>query len=1053
MLKSRSTVSKITLATILLLSASASSIVMAKRADAATLNPSGSWTSTMIEGQSAGTGYCALTRKFNDEMIVTFGQSALNEFSLALDFQSKGLNVDKAYDIELSAGGQNKKYEMLPASDTALVVRLGYDDSFVHAIKKSGVLKTKIDGETYDFTMNDIGVGQVELSKCMAGLTGAGNTQVAIKSAPKVEDATVADKVAKVEKIIEAPVVANKPINIEDIEVPKPIEISRVESKAVEPVKDVQKVVNIEDQMPVPVIAEPKIISKAVIEPKEEVAAVEKKSIGGRFKSIFKKSDKSIVVDNKSKKVEPVIAKSESVKVEPVKQANIKTDRPQKAVKISRVPDFDNEQKAPVKVAVAGRKLSPTEFDEQLKVRLDAEKKEKRSQIKVVNALDDKPETKNMIDVPVVKVPKDNVIKTEEVKAAPVIKKDIEVKVAQVDGFSQQELSAPKPFSSLSSSATKKPKNSDVKIEMAVVDRKVSKAEEIEIIEPVEILEVKKAKIKVPEVELKSPAVPVPRPPKIDIVAKKQNDEELKDIRSQLSELERENRTLFLEAKKARGDIDKAVVNTSNEALKKMRQYEQKLEAARADNLALAKDIEEMRRIQEDADVLAASNDPNAQKSVQRYNEAQREIKRLGMLLQQQKLAHRQEKSELENMLFDPAVTDEAQRKKLSDLERKLQTTQNRLDEEAKRVNVVDTQKQEKLKELEQKLATAQLREKQLKAEELKLKTEAKKVEAAEAKLSALTMKEKLLKDKEARLLAQKEAIEAKVKTVANAENKLAQARLKEQEMRAREEKVKLEQEKIVQAELKIAEARGKEQRVLAQQKILAEKQRLLANAEAKLVNVQAKEQEMNAKEEALKAQERRISQQAQRLNQRSRVPAPVVPQVQVAQIPPQISLNQPVNRPYRSINNQASITQNAVTSTNLGASQQNLQRLLNNSGIAGFTSLSQQSPNLYVWRANGLNGRAEFSPQPSTDINQFAQGYIARERQSCGGDFASLPSSLAGAKTGYELACVNSNGSGKAASVVFVQKEGKLMVISHETAAENMDAAIDARDKIAKFL
>ena len=59
-------------------------------------------------------------------------------------------------------------------------------------------------------------------------------------------------------------------------------------------------------------------------------------------------------------------------------------------------------------------------------------------------------------------------------------------------------------------------------------------------------------------------------------------------------------------------------------------------------------------------------------KATMRYNEAEREIKRLGMLLEQQRTIHRQEKVELEQMLFDPAVTEEKQRQRLSELETRL---------------------------------------------------------------------------------------------------------------------------------------------------------------------------------------------------------------------------------------------------------------------------------------------------------------------------------------------------------------------------------------------
>ena len=368
------------------------------------------------------------------------------------------------------------------------------------------------------------------------------------------------------------------------------------------------------------------------------------------------------------------------------------------------------------------------------------------------------------------------------------------------------------------------------------------------------------------------------------------------------------------------------------------------------------------------------------------------------------------------------------------------------------------------------------------------------KVEAADAKLSALTVKEKLLKEKEARLLKEKQKIDS-------AESKIVEARVKEQEMRLREDKLKAEEQKIVQAEAKLAQARAAEQRIAAQQKTLDDKQVLLQQAQEKLAQaamreqavqakeavlkaqelelaskVRIKEQAVQEKEVALKAQEQSIAAQARQLEQAktqlsrervvARAPVSALAPVQYQQQPTQNSLNAPVNS-YSAMRQSAMSGRQAVSNISPSAAPSNtarqssgflagnnIQRLLNGSGIGNISSLSQQSPNLYVWQANGLNGRAEISPQVSgQNISQYAQSFIAREKQNCRGDFASLPASLSGGKAGDEIACVSPNGAGKAMSIVFVQKGSDLMAISHETAADNMDAAIDARDKVASFL
>ncbi len=1052
MFKSRSTVSTLTLTTLLVLSAGGASIVY-KDALAATLNPASKWTSTMVEGATQGTGYCALTRKFDEDVIVTIGQSAMSEFSLALDFRNQKLDMNKAYKIELEpAPGETRKFDMMPTSENAIVARLGYDDSFIRAVKKSNAIKTKIDGKEYNFAVTDMSAGQDELNKCMAGLLGEQPVQTAsnvvASKAKSIASKTTSAVKKTAKKVIDIPAavvekstVSSAPLNIEDMEpavevAKKPIKISRTDSQALTPIKvPTKKIINIEDDMPA--VSAPKVEEiKQAKAPEIKVEKIETKVSKPAQKNIKAEEIKIVQKDTK-KPAKTDLTIPPPMRDEPkVKKTIIaNADSPQKAVRISRAPDIA-ESKPPVRIAVADRKLTPTEFDEEIKSKT-------KSAIKIINKEDEKALTK-----PQVKKPEPKIIepKKEEVKIAKVeklesiaepkaiVKKEVPQPVIETGNLilSNTELNAPKPFSSTKSEAkdveTKKPRP-------PVVVEKAKVAKEIKLIPEPEI--------KVSQAVTPRTLAPIASPSIADVKADAKTEKELQEIRQQLSELERENRTLFMEAKKARGQIDSAVVDTSNEALKQMRVYEQKLSAARADNMEMAKEVEEMRRLQEDLELNAAASDPNLQRSMQRYNEAQREIKRLGLLLEQQKLSHRQEKTELEEMLFDPAVTDDVQRKKLAELEQKLQQAQTRLDEESKRVNVVNTQSKQKLEEMERKFAAAKIKERQLQAEELKLKTEAQKIAAAESKLTALATKETLLKDKEARLLAEQQKMQARLQNVTAAETKLEQTRLKEQEMRAREAKLKLEEQKIEAAETRLAEVRLKEQRIADQQKALAEKSRILAQAEAKMAQAKLKEQELLTKQRALQAQEQKLQQ----MTRERLVAAPLAS-------PSQNTLAGPARNRF------SSATPSPVAQRQIGAtsssslSQSSLQSMLNNSGIAGVSALAQQSPNLYVWRANGMNGRAEIAaPAAVQNLNQYAQSYIARERNRCSGDFASLPSSVSGGKTGYELACVNSNGTGKASSIVFVQKGRDLISVSHETSAANMNAAIDARDKIANFL
>ncbi len=67
-----------------------------------------------------------------------------------------------------------------------------------------------------------------------------------------------------------------------------------------------------------------------------------------------------------------------------------------------------------------------------------------------------------------------------------------------------------------------------------------------------------------------------------------------------------------------------------------------------------------------------SSNNWNLERATMRFNEAERQIKRLGQQLQKERAQCSTQKTDLEAMLFDPKVTNERQLARLADLEQQL---------------------------------------------------------------------------------------------------------------------------------------------------------------------------------------------------------------------------------------------------------------------------------------------------------------------------------------------------------------------------------------------
>jgi len=120
----------------------------------------------------------------------------------------------------------------------------------------------------------------------------------------------------------------------------------------------------------------------------------------------------------------------------------------------------------------------------------------------------------------------------------------------------------------------------------------------------------------------------------------------------------------------------------------KIRELEQEVGRLSKENNLLDTELKTSLKDAEDERLSVSSDNWNLERATMRYNEAERQIKRLGRQLQAARQQCTSEKQELETMLFDPQVTEQSQLAKLSALEQdlaqakaELQTSQRRYEE------------------------------------------------------------------------------------------------------------------------------------------------------------------------------------------------------------------------------------------------------------------------------------------------------------------------------------------------------------------------------------
>ncbi len=134
------------------------------------LAPSSQWAVSKVD-QQAVDHYCALARRFNQNIIFTLAKNEQSEMSFALDFQRPAFKANEEFRVILDPGaGQQRSYDVNPVSNKAFVVRLGSDPSFMSALETTGFMRTEIAGRSYNFNLSDIAAGDNQLNVCVASL-------------------------------------------------------------------------------------------------------------------------------------------------------------------------------------------------------------------------------------------------------------------------------------------------------------------------------------------------------------------------------------------------------------------------------------------------------------------------------------------------------------------------------------------------------------------------------------------------------------------------------------------------------------------------------------------------------------------------------------------------------------------------------------------------------------------------------------------------------------------------------------------------------------------
>lgn len=1075
------------------------------------LQPQGSWAITKVDRtDKGGNSYCTLSRKYDEGIVLSLGRNQTEEYSLAIDFQKPTFEKGKPLKINLQPGpGQIRAYDMMPTSEKAIVIRLGWDTGFFDALNQSQQMKVKIGENGYAFSMPEITKGQGDLKECMEGLQAAAKGG---KQSSPTKDV----------------------LNAEAGQASGDFDAAKAGEK-----------------------------SAPVTAAKADVDAAEKGLLES-FANSIRSQEPSLKQDETAPRKNFAKSGREENAGEGRASASLSSSEPATAKKTpAPMPPVEAPSKENKDIAAKSAGSILAEASNQ--------KREKAEQASSQQS-------------GFTPLPGDMVDEAEALKVAKTAPSASGAKAAS--DSDTDDLRA--------RMATLVSENAALKASLQQKESAKSTAPSADIEKQMKALEAEKQALqeRLRLAEEKSD--------------KKADPSEVQKLQASLKELEIKNAQLEDSLRQSQTRIAETAINTESKSLKKIVELQTKLDAAQKDNAALAKQLESLKLRQEDTAVAAVAGDWDLEQATKRFNEAEREIRRLGLQLEQERTSCNREKAQIEQMLFDPAVADQKQIQRLSQLQTELETAQKKIADQQKivqeqvnqqlavRTQSIEAEKnalgqqvatlqksladkdaaygaerttmqgqlaalqksvadsanvtaekttlaqqvatlQKSLADKDQAMAAekaalqAQLdslkttltqKDQQLAAANAQPKVNPAEVDqriaqeigkaraAADAEISSLkaqnaalsqgmeslkttlAVKDKALSD--AQVAAQTPKVDPVItKQLADLQASMQQLKkdndlLRDQNIVLRQESDKLQlqlsdaqnngatrADKVASMQLELEDLKRqmgmKDRQNVTYQNQIAALQQETTQLKNRLVASDTASSSSNAEVGELTRQIQTLQRQIGDLQRRERAHdaadraasatvyngiTPAAGSVQPAiPVMPVQAQPIPVNNPYRG---------GAPSAGMDGFDKSSIQSLLQKSGLNVRGQVEKASSGFagadnFAWTdTSNVRGLASVKPLGGKAFDSMVSDYIAYQKGQCSGDFASMPSPTNGSAAKpmslYEVACVSSNQS-LSYSLLFFEDQGRFIAISNEIAAADMDVAMDSRDRIAGFV
>ncbi len=530
--------------------------------------------------------YCAMIKRYSNDRVLSFAQRDNAEISTAIDFGDKFLDKGRAYSITLSDGsGFSRRFEVKPASSSAVVIKMNRKDPILERIAQKGDLDVNIAGVVSTFNVADLDKGLDQLETCSIGAPTMRSADASSSAAAMADIAPAAgDSVVDTQSSAHTLYSTAANAKIRELETAKKdleASIKANEAKIADLENQLLSKENVAKTQQNALVNEVTNLKAALEQQSFETSQLKVKLTDRDEKIAFYQSTEGQVSDLQSK-----LTAAEANLAAAMEQNNALSAQ---IVSLQSTTEQIGDQAAVIgqlNAQIAQLQQANTSLNQQI------------AQLRTASA-------------------------NASQSAAVVSQKDMEISNLH--------------------SALQSAQSTIASLQQALADSAPAAGDSAEDIANAEHISALGAKLKAVEAEKQS-------------------------LNMQLSALQREMDT----AQRETTDTSKFELTIAR-LEKALDEANRSLDKAGKENAALyqkmvqtEKELEEVRVTKND------SKNWDVQKATSRYEEAQREIRRLAMHVENSKKQCEIEKAEIEQLLFDPKITEKEQQQKLSALEGKI---------------------------------------------------------------------------------------------------------------------------------------------------------------------------------------------------------------------------------------------------------------------------------------------------------------------------------------------------------------------------------------------